>query len=120
MTLNEYQHRAMSTCMDTCNNIAYMLTGLTAEVGEVNDKIAKAVRKNLISIHRNELISWQDNDGCTIFVDELKKELGDCLWFIAGLCFTLNIPLEAIAQQNLDKLASRQQRGVIDGSGDNR
>lgn len=38
MTLNEYQHRAMSTCMDSCNNIAYMLTGLNAEIGEVNDK----------------------------------------------------------------------------------
>ena len=28
--------------------------------------------------------------------------------------------LEDVAQGNLDKLASRQQRGVIDGNGDNR
>jgi hypothetical protein len=28
--------------------------------------------------------------------------------------------LEDVAQGNLDKLASRKQRGVIDGNGDNR
>ena len=119
MELNEYQVKAMMTCMPSCNNIAYMLTGLNAEAGEVNDKIAKAVRKEQIKITRNNLCVWDDRTPAN-FKEELAKEIGDCLWFIAGLCFTLNIPLEAIAQQNLDKLASRQQRGVIDGSGDNR
>ena len=33
MTLNEYQEKAMKTCMSSCDNIAYMLTGLNAEVG---------------------------------------------------------------------------------------
>jgi hypothetical protein len=28
--------------------------------------------------------------------------------------------LDDVAQKNLDKLASRKQRGVIDGDGDNR
>ena len=44
MELNEYQEKAMQTCLDTCKNITYMLNGLNAEVGEVNDKIAKAIR----------------------------------------------------------------------------
>ena len=33
-------------------------------------------------------------------------------------CFGLT--LEEVMQQNLDKLASRRERGVIDGNGNNR
>lgn len=33
MTLNEYQERAMTTCMESCKNDTYMLFGLMAEVG---------------------------------------------------------------------------------------
>jgi excinuclease UvrABC nuclease subunit len=56
MELNEYQKGAMSTCMESSNNVAYMLTGLTAEVGEVNDKIAKAIRKGKIRIDNNQAV----------------------------------------------------------------
>ena len=34
MELNEYQKRAMSTCMPSCENISYMLLNLVGEVGE--------------------------------------------------------------------------------------
>ena len=47
-------------------------------------------------------------------------EDGDVLWQLAGLCSVMNWDLEAIARMNLDKLASRKQRGVIDGNEDNR
>ena len=119
MELNEYQAKAMSTCMDSCNNIAYMLTGLTAEVGEVNDKIAKAVRKAQIKITRNNLCVWDDRTPAN-FKEELAKEIGDVLWFVSGLSKLLGYSLQEIAEMNLAKLASRQQRGVIDGNGDNR
>jgi hypothetical protein len=36
------------------------------------------------------------------------------------LAYELDYTLEEIMQMNLDKLASRQQRGVISGSGDDR
>lgn len=72
MELNEYQQQAMSTCMDTCNNLTYMLTGLTAEVGEVNDKIAKAVRKEQVKITRNNLCVWDDRTPAN-FKEELAK-----------------------------------------------
>ena len=35
MTIQHYQDRAMSTCMDTCMNPVYMLMNLGAEVGEL-------------------------------------------------------------------------------------
>jgi NTP pyrophosphatase (non-canonical NTP hydrolase) len=52
--------------------------------------------------------------------DALKKEAGDILWQLSGLCSVMGWRLEDIAQQNLDKLADRKSRQVIDGSGDNR
>lgn len=45
MTLNEYQQKAMSTCMESCENDAYMLLNLVAEVGEYAGKMAKLIRK---------------------------------------------------------------------------
>lgn len=118
MTLNEYQYHAMSTCLPSSKNHAYMINGLTAEVGEINDKIAKAVRKGWIKFDDNNIVTL---DSCPEnFWIELYKEVGDVLWFLACLCSVNNIPFERLGQDNIKKLASRQQRGTIDGNGDNR
>jgi NTP pyrophosphatase (non-canonical NTP hydrolase) len=50
----------------------------------------------------------------------MAKELGDVLWYVAQLATELELELELIAQQNLEKLLSRQRRGVLSGSGDER
>lgn len=118
MTLDEYQMKAMSTRMDSCRNLAYMLTGLTAEVGEVNDKIAKAIRKSEVSIDYNELIKYRREGSQLEYA--IVMELGDCLWFLAGLADVFGYSLDEIAEWNIAKLASRQRRGVIDGNGDDR
>ena len=124
MTLNEYQEQAMSTCMETCDNFAYMMLNLVGEVGEFSSKVAKLIRKGRKQITDNGLYStidgaafeWTDNE----FREELKKEAGDILWQLAGLCRVMGWELEDVARGNLNKLASRQERGVIDGNGDNR
>lgn len=48
MELNEYQDRAMSTCMPSCNNISYMLLNLVAEVGEFSGKLADREQRGVI------------------------------------------------------------------------
>lgn len=120
MTLKEYQNKAMNTCMDSCANIAYMFTGLSAEVGEVNDKLAKAIRKGYLSLHRNDIAWWVKDSAQEKIKEDLKKEIGDVLWFVAGLADVLGINLDDVATANLAKLADRAQRNVIDGNGDNR
>jgi NTP pyrophosphatase (non-canonical NTP hydrolase) len=50
----------------------------------------------------------------------LAAELGDVLWYAAQLASELGLELEDIARGNLEKLFSRQARGVLSGSGDNR
>ena len=119
MELNEYQERAMSTCMPSCENISYMLLNLVGEVGEFASKVAKAIRKgNAVILHNNKLFRIGDIDMLATQDEELKKEAGDILWQLSGLCAVMGWDLEDIAQTNLDKLAARKAAGTIDGNGD--
>ena len=127
MELNEYQKRAMTTCMVSCDNFSYMMLNLVGEVGEFASKVAKHIRKkkmyigdgyqpnelfyNFKAVEESTMVDWND---------ELKKEAGDILWQLAGLCHVQGWDLEEVAKMNLEKLASRKQRNVIDGDGDNR
>ena len=143
MELNKYQEQAMKTCMESSNNVAYMLYNLIGEVGELCEKVefhvndisvamladnlskysgmAKEIRKNPDSLAS---VIWRNNfnESYTKLRNDkdLQKEAGDILWQLAGLCSVMGWSLEDIAQQNLDKLADRQRRGKIDGEGDNR
>ena len=124
MTLNEYQEKAMSTCMDSCNNFSYMMLNLVGEVGELSSKVAKMIRKGKFEIGvKSNLrvnIKAMGKDDFETFDNELKLEAGDIAWQLAGLCSVLGWSLEEVCQANLDKLASRKARGVIDGNGDER
>lgn len=121
LTLNEYQRRAMTTCMDSCDNESYMLLNLVGEVGELASKMAKAIRKGKAVIDYNHFITEHGTEAMTEQeIHDLKAECGDVCWQIAGLCEVMGWTLEEVCRENLNKLNSRKQRGVIDGSGDNR
>jgi len=87
--------------------LAYPALGLAGEGGEVAEHVKKAIR----------------DDGGAVS-DERKgamaKELGDVLWYVAQIATELGLDLDQIAEQNLTKLLSRQERGVLSGSGDDR
>jgi NTP pyrophosphatase (non-canonical NTP hydrolase) len=82
--------------------LSYVALGLAGESGEVADKIKKYLR-----------------DGA---LDHLAvaKELGDVFWYATQLAYELGFTVEQILQINIDKLTSRKERGVLQGSGDNR
>ena len=103
MELDEYQKRAEKFAVYPDNfKVIYPSLGLVGEAGEVAEKVKKWLR-----------------DGA-IDKEEVAKELGDVMWYIAALARDLGYPLSDIAQMNLDKLTSRKKRGKIRGSGDNR
>ena len=120
MELNEYQERAMSTCLPSCNNFAYMSLGLVSEVGELAGKVAKAVRKEEITLFGNDLYCGKQitEDGGAELHKGLIGEIGDVLWFVSGICNVLGLSLEDVAEANLAKLAERKKNGTIIGNGD--
>ncbi|MCL2677366.1 MAG: nucleoside triphosphate pyrophosphohydrolase family protein [Streptococcaceae bacterium] len=81
--------------------------GLSGEAGEVSDKVKKLIR---------------DKDGRLTSTDKenIAKELGDVLWYVATTARYIGIDLENIAKNNIEKLEDRKARGVIKGNGDNR
>lgn len=118
MELNGYQKQAMTTCMPSSENFSYMFLNLVGEVGEFASKVAKAIRKGNAEISHSKLSRIGDTDMLAKQEDELKKEAGDILWQLSGLCTVMGWSLEDVAQMNLDKLAARKAVGTIDGSGD--
>jgi NTP pyrophosphatase (non-canonical NTP hydrolase) len=87
--------------------LAYPALGLSGEAGEVAEHAKKAIR----------------DDGGTVSEqrrEAMAKELGDVLWYVAQLASELQLDLDEIAEENLEKLLSRQRRGVLSGSGDDR
>lgn len=109
MTFEEYQTESRKTAIypNKDNNFIYPTLGLAGEAGEVAEKIKKVLRDG------NGIVSEEKKE-------ELTKELGDVLWYVANLSKELGIPLEEVARKNIEKLQSRQQRGELHGSGDNR
>lgn len=122
LSLNEYQQKAMTTCMESSNNMMYMMMGLCEEVGELQGKFSKGIRKKHIeatSLNNFRCFDMEDNEY-EEWLELVQKEVGDVLWMVAGFCNVMGWSLEEVAQQNLDKLANRKKRNVIDGNGDNR
>lgn len=105
----DYQKQSRQTWgpVDVAHPITYPTLGLLNEAGELAGKVKKILRD------KNKEISPADRDA-------LKAELGDVLWYFAQICNELDLTIEEVAEYNLDKLASRQARGVIHGDGDNR
>jgi NTP pyrophosphatase (non-canonical NTP hydrolase) len=99
-----YQIEAHTTAIYPVERAAeYLMLGLAGEVGEVTSLLAKEIR-----------------DDKPLDQTKLSKELGDVLWFLAEICTAYGMDFEQVAADNLAKLQSRRERGVISGSGDNR
>lgn len=107
MTFDEYQQKAVTTAIDDGVELMHRALGLAGEAGEVSGKLTKWLRD-------------YKGDVSKLDKEELSKELGDVMWFVAALAEELGCSLDDIAKANLAKLASRKQRGVISGDGDNR
>jgi len=109
MELAEYQRLSRATAVypNAGANLTYPALGLCGEAGESAEKVKKAIR----------------DDGGRLTParrEELAAELGDVLWYLAQLATEAGLDLDEIAEENLRKLLSRRERGVLQGSGDRR
>ena len=123
----------MATRLPSSDNFCYMMFGLVEEVGELSGKVSKGIRKGISSVGLDGEVSAQLEDQDEARANDLyflygadeqraaiKKELGDVMWMVAGIADEFGWSLEDVCRENLSKLADRKDRGVIDGSGDNR
>jgi NTP pyrophosphatase (non-canonical NTP hydrolase) len=107
--LSDYQDRSRATAVYPAagDNLTYPALGLCGEAGECAEKVKKAIR----------------DDGGVLSEERraaLAAELGDVLWYVAQLATEAGLDLDEIADDNLAKLLSRRDRGVLQGSGDAR
>lgn len=110
MTFDEYQQVALTTAVNGYEPLmgkTIWAMGIAGEAGEVLEKWKKIVA------YKEGKISEED-------LNELKKELGDVIWYISVFADSLGLNLEDVIKGNVEKLKDRQKRNVIRGKGDNR
>jgi NTP pyrophosphatase (non-canonical NTP hydrolase) len=110
MNLDEYQKEALVTAIfseDEFKDLAHWTFGITGEAGEIAEKLKKIIRD------KQGIVSDEDKE-------ELIKEMGDVLWYLAVLAEHLGYKFDEVGKRNITKLRSRQARNKIHGSGDNR
>ncbi len=109
MNFNEYQKKAFETAIypDKGNNFVYPCLGLAGEAGEFIEEVKKILRDSNYKIDE-------------VKKENLKKEMGDVLWYLAALCTELKFEFDEVAEKNIMKLSLRKEKGTIHGSGDNR
>lgn len=126
LTFDEYQKLAATTAIypqrvvivpndwvhgqplpEPVDNVFYAALGGAGEFGEIANKVKKIMRD------ANGVITGDVRAA-------VEKEIGDGLWYLSELARKFGATLGECAQENLDKLFSRQERGVLSGSGDNR
>lgn len=87
----------------TPNCLPAYAMGLPGEVGEVCEILKRFFR-----------------EGIEPDKDQLTKELGDVVAYVVCIASYYEIAFEDICETNIEKLLSRQKRGKLEGSGDNR
>ena len=96
MTFDEYQRLAARTMGPRTREqqLANVALGLAGESGEVAD----ILKKHLFHAHPLDAAA-------------LAKELGDCLWYLAGAATALGLSLGDVAAGNVEKLRRRYPDG---------
>jgi NTP pyrophosphatase (non-canonical NTP hydrolase) len=97
MKMNEYQEHTSRTSPKIDDVIGCLINfsmGLSGESGEVTDHIKK--------------VAFQ---GHNLDVQEIAKELGDIMWYVARSADAIGYDLETIAKMNVEKLKKRYPEG---------
>ncbi|NCN52784.1 nucleoside triphosphate pyrophosphohydrolase family protein [Candidatus Parcubacteria bacterium] len=113
MDFREYQKKSRETAMYPGNgsNFVYPALGLAGETGEVVEKVKKLLRNHEVTEASQIPVEKKE---------EIEKEMGDVLWYLAQLATELDIDFGDVAEQNIEKILSRKERGMLHSEGDNR
>jgi NTP pyrophosphatase (non-canonical NTP hydrolase) len=110
MNLDQYQEEASKTAIFP-NELpdfldvgqVYVVLGQAGETGEIAEKLKKSIR-----------------EGEEEYIEEMRAEVGDVLWYLSQVCEEFDWDMDEIAEENIAKLQDRQERDKLTGKGDNR
>jgi NTP pyrophosphatase (non-canonical NTP hydrolase) len=97
MKINEYQELAMRTLnpnLDKKDVLINAVMGLCGESGEAIDLVKKHI-----------------GQGHEFDKEKFAKELGDIAWYLAEAAFAIDMDLESILVNNIEKLKKRFPEG---------
>ena len=97
MTINEYQKLAMTTLNRELSQKDILINGVMGLCGESGEAI-DIVKKHLAQGHELDK-------------EHLIKELGDIAWYLAETAYALDVELEDVFAQNIEKLKKRYPEG---------
>lgn len=118
LTFADYHDGVMRTVPEptsTFNDLVHALSGLAEEGGEVVGKLKRLTRGDY-----EEANALRSNMVSPRFVADIRKEIGDVLWYADWAATQLGTSLAEIAVENNEKLAGRKARGTLKGDGDSR
>jgi NTP pyrophosphatase (non-canonical NTP hydrolase) len=104
--LNELINRLEELNISACAkdiNITKMITGskgMTCEAAEVEDVVKKIV--------------FQGKPLDEETIEHIKREIGDCIFYLVMLCDSLDTSIEELMALNIEKLNARYSKGVFD------
>jgi len=101
---DDYQHQAFKFRVETATPEERVL-GLLEEAGEVAGVFKRLMRGDF---------------SPDMAATKLHKELGDIMWYLSQVAYDNGWKLSEVAKANIDKLTSREIRGQILGTGDDR
>ncbi len=108
VTIEEYQafvETTWATAKTPAEKELRLFLGMMGELGEIAEKTKKYLR---------------DGGDPDKYRKEIILEFGDFFYYFAMYANFLDIDLNEVLSENVLKLMSRHERGVVKGSGDNR
>jgi len=118
MDFDQFQNNSRKTwvCIDRLTDEIHIVAGLAEETGELLGKIKR--------LHRDILPTCKNAEEMRAARRAQRKaimlECGDVLYMLARVADANEFTLMEAAKENIAKITDRQNRGVINGSGDDR
>ena len=103
VTFNSYQKLTHLTAVyPPEHSMTYLALGAVGEAGELANQVKKMIR----------------DDGSELTIGRKAKlidEMGDVLWYLSELCSSIEVQLEFVAVNNINKLEKRKMENDLKG-----
>tara|TARA_B100000963_G_scaffold339133_1_gene336621 strand:- start:611 stop:940 length:330 start_codon:yes stop_codon:yes gene_type:complete len=79
-------------------NLLYLSNGMGGEAGEVQNEVKKLYR----ALNQGK-VQDESNKEISLRKDNIKKEIGDVLWYLFAMANELEVNIEEVIQINMNK-----------------